>query len=121
MAGVTSAEERAARTLRRNAQADVVMLLLSAGTIALSALIEPSDSQLTLWGWQLPPLCLWKNLTGMDCLGCGLTRSFTYMGHLRLLDAWQMHKAGPLLWLVVLAQVPWRLALLWRFRRDLRG
>lgn len=94
------------------------MLVLAAGTIALSVFIQPSDSQLTLWGWELPPLCLWKNLTGYDCLGCGLTRSFTYMGHARWLEAWQMHKAGPLLWLVVLAQVPWRVRLLWLHRRE---
>ncbi|MCB9778878.1 MAG: DUF2752 domain-containing protein [Alphaproteobacteria bacterium] len=97
---------------RRELQADLTMLVLCATVIVLSMVLAPSDSQLTLFGWELPPMCLWKGLTGRDCLGCGLTRSFTYMGHGMLRDAWHMHKVGPVLWAACLLQVPWRLRMI---------
>lgn len=115
--GAATSADRQALTRRRNAEADAVMLALCTGVLLLSALIDPDPSQLRLFGWELPPMCLWKGMLGVDCLGCGLTRSFTYMGHGQLAQAFAMHKAGPLLWALVLAQVPWRLRLLWAWRR----
>ena len=106
----------AALARRREAQADLVILVLCAGVILASVVLTPSDGPLSLFGWELPPLCLFKRLTGLDCLGCGLSRSFTYVGHGRLLDAFHMHKAGPFFWLLVLAQLPWRGWLLWKYR-----
>ena len=94
------------------------MLVLSTAVILLSVLISPDPSTLSLFGWEIPPLCVWSNLTGWECLGCGLTRSFTYMGHLMPQEAFAMHKVGPFLWLLTLAQVPWRLRLLWRYRQS---
>lgn len=107
-----------ARTARRNAEADLVVLLLSALVVLLSTLLTPDPQTLRLFGWTIPPLCLWSNLTGWECFGCGLTRSFTYMGHLDPLNAFRLHKLGPLLWLLVLAQLPWRLRNLLRYRRE---
>lgn len=80
-------------------------------------MLTPSDSVLTLFGWEIPPLCVWKNLTGWDCPGCGLTRSFTWMGHGQPLRALDRNALGPLLYLVVAAQIPWRLWRLWALRR----
>ncbi|NOY26991.1 MAG: DUF2752 domain-containing protein [Oligoflexia bacterium] len=107
---------RAARTRRRNAEADAVILAISVGVIILSTLLSPDPQTLSLFGYQIPTLCIWKNLTGWNGPGCGLTRSFTYMGHLMPVAAFGMHKLGPLLWIATLAQIPWRLRLLWRAR-----
>jgi len=92
------------------------MLVLCVGTILLSMVLTPSDHALHLFGREIPSLCVFHNLTGHDCPGCGLTRSFTYMGHGRPLDAFHMHWLGPVLWSACLFQVPWRLRLLWRSR-----
>lgn len=41
-------------------------------------------------------LCLFKNLTGLPCPGCGLTRSFACLAHLELTKAFRYHPFGPL-------------------------
>lgn len=77
--------------------------------VALSMVLTPSTEALSFMGVELPPLCMWKRLTGMDCLGCGLTRSFTYMGHGQLTRAFELHVLGPVLFGLVASQIPWRL------------
>ncbi|RME20665.1 MAG: DUF2752 domain-containing protein [Deltaproteobacteria bacterium] len=93
---------------RRRAQSDAFLLLLCAGVILASILLTPSDARLALHGVEIPPLCMFKRITGHDCFGCGLSRSFTYMGHGQVANAFRMHKLGPLLYLVVAAQIPLR-------------
>jgi hypothetical protein len=95
---------------------DLSILLASVQVVVASVLLTPDPLHLSLFGWQLPPLCAFRALTGYDCPGCGLTRSFTYMGHLDPVAAFGMHAAGPLLWTAVAAQVPWRIVRL--LRRD---
>ena len=84
--------------------------------LVVSGVLAPSDTALSLMGWELPPLCAWKNATGWDCLGCGLTRSFVWMGHGNLRAAFGLHALGPVLYLAVLLQVPLRLWRLWQLR-----
>ena len=104
---------------RRRLRAEAYLLVAAVLVVGLSAVLTPSDSVLTLLGWPVPPLCVWKNLTGMDCVGCGLTRSFTWMGHGELSRAWSIHRLGPVLYAAVAAQIPWRAFRLfrqWRLR-----
>ncbi len=98
-----------------------MLLLLCAGVIVASMLLTPSDAQLSLSGVEIPPLCVFKRITGHDCFGCGLSRSFTYMGHGRLLDAFRLHKLGPLLYLLTVAQIPLRARALWTWWKRSRG
>ena len=91
--------------------------MLSSAVVLASVMLSPSAEAVSLWGWEVPPLCLYSNLFGVECFGCGLTRSFTYMGHGDIHGAFDLHALGPLLYLVVLAQVPlraWRLLRLYR-------
>jgi hypothetical protein len=93
---------------------DLSILIASVLVVAASVLLTPDPIALSLFGWQLPPLCLFKTLTGHDCPGCGLTRSFTYMGHLDPVAAFRMHALGPVLHAAVAAQIPWRIVKLLR-------
>ena len=111
MAAATSRPEPAPAAHRTDRNLLVGALFVT----VLSAVLTPSDSVLTLWGWQLPPLCLSRLLLDLDCLGCGMTRSFTYMGHFDLAGAWRLHKLGPLLYAVVAVQIPYRA---WRLLRS---
>ena len=77
--------------------------------VGLSMVLTPSSEALTLMGVEIPPMCMWKNLTGSDCLGCGLTRSFTFMGHGRIGEAFELHILGPVFFVIVAAQVPFRI------------
>ncbi len=47
----------------------------------------------------LPPICAFKNLTGIPCPGCGLTRSFVCLGHGHFADSVRYHPLGPILFL----------------------
>jgi hypothetical protein len=109
-----------ARRRRELAGVDWFLLLVCGAVVVASALLQPGAEAVSLFGWELPGLCTFRNLTGLRCPGCGLTRSFAYMGHLQPLEAFRMHLLGPPLYLLVAAQVPWRA---WRrFReRALRG
>lgn len=75
--------------------------------IFLSVVLTPSPEGVSLFGIPAPPLCMWSQLTGSSCPGCGLTRSFTYMGHGQIVDAFRMHKLGPLGWAFVATMIPW--------------
>jgi|GEM_PF-343323 len=65
----------------------------------------------------LPQLCTVRRLTGLDCPGCGLTRSVICLAHGDPVDSWRMNPAGLLVFLVVVGQLPYRAAQLWRLRQ----
>jgi len=87
---------------------EVIFLGLSAVVLFLSVLMNTDASQVTVLGYTLPGLCMWTVFLGIECLGCGLTRSFVFMGHLDPVAAFDMNKLGPFLYVIVVAQVPVR-------------
>ena len=88
----------------------VFWLGLSLAVVAASVVLSPDPQTIALFGWELPGLCTFRRLFGIDCPGCGLTRSFVYMGHLQPRQALEMHLLGPVLYTLNLAHIPWRLA-----------
>jgi Protein of unknown function (DUF2752) len=91
-------------------------LLLLAGcltVLALSCVMTSHDRQVFLGpspSLQLPELCIFHIVTGCDCPFCGLTRSFIDLGHGRVRRSFAHHRLGPLVFLIVVLQVPYRLA-----------
>ena len=70
--------------------------------------------------WQLPETCWSRTMLGVDCLGCGMTRSFIYAAHGQLSLAWQSHRPGTIFFFAVVALIPISLArgcLSWRRTR----
>ena len=54
--------------------------------------------------------CFWRRLAGLNCFGCGLTRSFMAVSEGQLVDAVGFHPTGPLLygamvWYVIITMV----------------
>lgn len=97
-----------------------IWLVLPALAIGLSLVLTIRDAREVLVpviNQPLPELCSFRRMTGLDCAGCGLTRSFISIGHGRLADAWQYHPAGLLLYAIAAFQVPWRGVQLWRLSR----
>ena len=41
--------------------------------------------------------CIFRNLTGLPCAGCGMTRGFVAMGHGRAREAWGFNPLAPVL------------------------
>lgn len=100
---------------------DLALLGGSLMVLALSALLAlRGSSSVRLPGvGNLPTFCLFRLFTGRQCPGCGMTRAFVALGHLDAAAAWHYHRVGPLLYALVMLQIPYRtLRLLWsRFRR----
>ncbi len=96
------------------------LLIASSLVILASFLLQVRATQrVVLPGFDrpLPGICAFRRMTGQPCPGCGLTRSFVSIAHGDLLAAWYFNPAGPLIFLVVAAQIPYRAIQLWRLRR----
>ena len=102
---------------RPRLQNQVLLLVVSAIVIGLSIWMEGSTDGVSFLGRDLPPLCTFKRLTGWDCPGCGLTRSFAFMGEMDLRGAFGMHWLGPALWVMIAAQIPLRSWKIWQIRQ----
>ncbi|MDI6873004.1 DUF2752 domain-containing protein [Candidatus Solincola sp.] len=72
---------------------------LAGGTLVLAA----SFLYPYLQGWveRLSPGCLFRHLTGLPCLLCGMSRSFAAASHGRLAEAFRYHLLGPPLYFLV--------------------
>ncbi len=57
----------------------------------------------------LPNLCYYRALLGVNCPGCGLTRSFIYLAHGNWRASWDMHHLGWFFAAAVVWQVPYRI------------
>jgi hypothetical protein len=96
-----------------------MFLCLSLCVLSLSALLTTRGEQqvlLPLVKVPLPGLCTAKRCFGIECPGCGLTRSFISIAHGDLPRAWYFNPAGILLFALVIAQIPYRAIQLWRIR-----
>ncbi|MFO0941652.1 MAG: DUF2752 domain-containing protein [Pirellulales bacterium] len=56
--------------------------------------------------WILPETCATYRMFGVNCPGCGLTRSFVAISDGRVSDAWQLNPVGIFIYLFVLNQIP---------------
>jgi len=64
---------------------------------------------LYLFGLKWPLHCLLNHLFGIKCALCGMTRSFTAMADGDLAGAFAYHRLGPVLFFLVLFQIPYRI------------
>ena len=55
----------------------------------------------------MPSICVFHNLTGWPCPGCGLTRSWVSMAHGHFAGAFTWHPLGPVLFLGALSYTIW--------------
>lgn len=81
---------------------------------------EPDKIIVPIFNEPLPPSCTMKTLTGYDCPGCGLTRSFVSLAHGNIVRAFTFNFAGPLLFSLMAFQLVYRPWQLWRIRNGQR-
>lgn len=100
----------------------LLIIGVSLGVILLSMLLslgsEREQVLLPLIGRPLPPLCQLKLFTGLDCPGCGLTRSFIALAHGQWRDSFRFNLAGPLWFAFIGMQIPYQA---WQLSRISRG
>jgi len=100
----------------------LVMLCVGVAVTTLSFVLYtdgPTDVVIPWVNIALPPTCSMQNMAGIDCPGCGLTRSFISLAHGKLDASLAFNPAGILVFGVVAFQIPYRIAQLWRLRRGL--
>lgn len=92
----------------------VALLVICAAVVVAAATMTPTDTVVSVFGYEIPILCGFRRLTGIPCPGCGLTRSFVYLAHGHPIDAFRMNVFGPFVFAFVAGHVPFRAWLLWR-------
>jgi hypothetical protein len=83
--------------MQQRTNAGVIWALLSAVFAASLLLPLPASTGKIA---HLPSVCLFYNLTGLPCPGCGLTRSFVCLGHGHWRESLHWHPLGPLFFLI---------------------
>ncbi len=81
------------------------------------ALVEVPGGRVAFRGlraYPLPPSCVSRSLLGLNCPGCGLTRSIIHLAEGDLLSSWRCHRLGMLMAAVLIFQIPYRLLALRR-------
>jgi hypothetical protein len=104
---------RTASTASHNSEWPRWLILgLCLTVIVLSLALSLGDSAgrviVPLINRPLPPLCQMKMLTGLDCPGCGLTRSFIALGHGQFTESFRFNPAGPLWFAFIALQIPYQ-------------
>lgn len=97
-----------------------ILLALSLTIVALSFVLSVPGNErvvLPLINVPLPGLCYTREIFGIPCPGCGLTRCFISLAHGEFSRALRFHPAGVLLFAFVVCQIPYRLTQIWRVGR----
>ncbi|MFW6131667.1 MAG: DUF2752 domain-containing protein [Candidatus Aminicenantaceae bacterium] len=71
----------------------IICLFIIVGALVLTP-PEIGSSQLKLLGIPLPQTCSFRNLTGIPCPGCGLSRSLVAALHEDLSNSFHYHRLG---------------------------
>ena len=87
---------------------DVMVAVGCLTLLTLSACMNPTPDVVSLGGVDVPILCLYRRVTGMECIGCGMTRSMSFMANGQLIRAFEVNMFGPAVFVVIVAQIPLR-------------
>ncbi|MBF0547555.1 MAG: DUF2752 domain-containing protein [Candidatus Riflebacteria bacterium] len=69
-----------------------------------------NGGEVSFFSFKLPGVCTSQYFFSVPCPGCGLTRSFVAMAHGQFKLAFEYNRIGPLLFGLVLLQLPYRIA-----------
>ncbi len=97
------------------------MLGVSVAVIVLSFALQLNPAGRVRASWlpfdSLPPLCGSRAFFGINCPGCGLTRSFVALASGDMSESFRLHRIGWLMALAVVLQIPYRAWGLYELRR----
>ena len=117
-------DQNARRKHRRRAELldrHWTMLALSVGVLSAACLLQINDGGRVDASWlpfdSLPPMCGSRALLGIECPGCGLTRSFVALASGDLSESFRFHRLGWLMFLATASQIPYRIVRLRQLRQ----
>jgi hypothetical protein len=104
---------------------DKEMLCLASLVVVLAFLLEVRpDGKVAFFflpDYPAPGTCLSNEWFGINCPGCGLTRSIVFLAHGDWLASWRLHRIGWIMGLAIVAQFPYRIASLRRGGKPVLG
>ncbi len=86
-----------------------IWMLGATGCVTMAALMQVGeDRRVFLPGLSepVPEMCMMYSRFGIDCPGCGLTRTFIHMAHGQFISAWHTNPVGMLVFLLACVQIP---------------
>ncbi len=93
----------------------VIILVISVVLITASVIMTFDDLGVRLFGIKWPVHCLMHDLFNVKCAFCGMSRSFAACGHGQFEKAFGYHFFGPVLFVFVAGQIPYRAWILMRW------
>jgi len=90
----------------------LVILIICCGIIAAALIITPAKTEISylkIGSIPLPDTCIFHNLTGLPCPGCGLSRSIVAAAHGEIINSFSHHRLGLLTLAYILLQFVFRL------------
>ncbi len=97
-----------------------LLISLAVLTAAFILQIAPDgEVYIPVLGITSPHTCWFRQVTGVGCPGCGLTRCFISIADGNLVMAWEFNPAGLLFFGLIVAQIPYRALQIWRIRQNL--
>lgn len=100
---------------------DILILLLSVLLLIIPYFVTVRDGKyLTLKGQseiKLPATCMTRQLLGINCPACGMSRSIIEWMHGHFSAAWDYHRLSLIILLLILLQIPYRSYILVAGRR----
>ncbi|MAA78295.1 MAG: hypothetical protein CL916_03470 [Deltaproteobacteria bacterium] len=89
---------------RRNT--DLYWIGFSILFLSVASMLTPHTQSISVWGWKIPELCMYKRLLGLECFGCGITRSIVYTVHGEFSMAVEKHLLGiPIVAMVIICGI----------------
>jgi hypothetical protein len=101
------AEQR--RATSRSWEMLIVCLLVVVGALALDVRSDQRVYLRCVPSLVLPPLCGAREMFGINCPGCGLTRSIIHFSRGCWSESLHDHRLGGLLAVFILGQIPYRI------------
>ncbi|WP_428305530.1 DUF2752 domain-containing protein [Lacipirellula sp.] len=97
------------------------MLILSVGVLSAAFLLRVNGGGRVSASWlpfdSLPPMCGSRALLGIECPGCGLTRSFVALASGEVAESFRFHRLGWLMFFATASQIPYRIIRLRQLRQ----
>lgn len=90
----------------------LVILIICSGIIAAALILTPTKTEnpyLKIGRITLPDTCIFHNLTGLPCPGCGLSRSIVAAAHGEIISSFSLHRLGLLTLAYIMLQFIFRL------------
>ncbi len=99
----------------------IAVLLLCGAILACAVVLRPNEEGLSLFGLRWPLTCWLRDMTGVKCGLCGMSRSFCSLAKGDFAAGLHFHRLGPIVFALFCLEIPYRLYALAAARRGVNA